>query len=218
VSDVDSFLRWRRGTENLRSPEEIRVLSEAPERGASRYLLAVQLVPEIKLVIEDLIISLATFSFNWCFIGGVTLGVYTRPRTTVDVDFLLLSDSSIHSVARALRSRFSRAGTFYLFTHNRTGVTLDIITPDRVEITKARALKILNTAIRQRYEGARQAVYKVASLEGLIASKVARFLSQDRADIDSLLAAQGLPDMRDWDLTPIEQEHLKQCWERVQRS
>jgi hypothetical protein len=157
-------------------------------------------VPEIKVALTAFARALAGFNVPWVLIGGVSLGAYTRPRTTLDADVALLSDASIEDMVSFLTLSFRR-NRAHAFTHKATGVEIELVTPGLIEKSPELIAKILATAENDSLGGS---PIKVASLEGMIASKLARATRQDQADIESLVRAQGAPSLAGWPLNSRE--------------
>lgn len=138
----------------------------------SRTLVESILIPEVAKAILDWQTEVPNVGV---LIGGLALSYYIKPRSTVDGDFLFLTDSEIpQSIEKFKRSRPSA------FLHKETHVEIEVLTPSKINMSSELAQKIIETAIQQNG-------IKVASREGLIASKLARFKLQDRTDISELL-------------------------------
>ncbi len=111
-------------------------------------------------------------------IGGLALSYYVKPRYTEDVDVLYLSETDIPE--EVLGFRKSR---LHAFEHHKTGVEIEVITPQHVKLPVEIAGKIIATAVEE--DG-----FKIASPSGLVVAKLFRYNAQDRADIINLLKSE----------------------------
>jgi predicted nucleotidyltransferase len=134
------------------------------------------------------------------FIGGVAVAFAGRPRTTRDVDLVvLLGDHSWDSFLRAAAgsgfvpripgaAAFARRSRVFLLRHERSGVDVDI---------SAGALPFEEETIRR----AREVIFgrgkiRVATPEDLIVMKLVASRPRDIADVEEMIAANPNLDRR----------------------
>ena len=132
--------------------------------------------------------------FDGVLIGGIALSLRTRPRMTMDVDFLFRANYLIPDEVVGFKR--SRKGAFQ---DNKDHVEIEVIAPETVNLPKALVDRVYSTSTRS--EGLR-----VASVEGLIALKlhsaeVPKRRHQDSADLQSLIKSHPDVDMGDWTLS-----------------
>lgn len=146
------------------------------------------LVPEVKYAL-DAWVKAFKGKVPGILIGGLALGLYVRPRTTTDVDLLFLEESDIPDEAPGFKRIRNGA-----FQNNKDHVELEVITPERVKVSKELFRKVIETSVKHS-NGLR-----VASLEGLVCLKVSAALNtpkrarQDLADAFALLTAKTTAD------------------------
>ena len=145
------------------------------------------MVPEVLQALRDF----AASKIGGVVIGGLSIGVHARPRTTMDVDvlFLCLPVDIRSKVLDKFKMRRDHA-----LTHKATGV--------EVEVLDARFLNLPDQLVNMVIDTAHHDPIGllVASVEGIIALKLQRGTPQDRADIFALISAQGVRDMSEWPL------------------
>jgi hypothetical protein len=133
-------------------------------------------------------------------IGGLALGFYTKPRTTTDID-LLMNSTDVDTPEGFKRSRE------HALIDKITHVELELVTPKLIKIPQALADKVFQTAVAHYHAGK---IYKVASLEGMIALKLWSADTQhrrraDEGDVVNLLRTNNhtvWEDMAGWPLEP----------------
>lgn len=130
------------------------------------------LVPEVKKAFND---WFKNSPEPGIVIGGLVLGVYSRPRTTTDIDLLFVSDNKIPTKVHGFKKIRDHS-----FEHIQTGVEIEVLTPEYLKLSKALYDKILETS--KEFDG-----IKVPSEEGLIALKMIRYNRRDLSDIESVL-------------------------------
>jgi hypothetical protein len=79
------------------------------------------------------------------------------------------------------------------FEHKQTGVEIEVLTPEYINMEKSVAEAIVKTAIEK--DGVR-----IASVAGLIVLKLKRFSRQDQADIESLIKFKPDVSLGEFDL------------------
>lgn len=144
-------------------------------------------------------------------IGGVARGAWAVPRATADVDVLVDRDDATEIVAHAAagglvaipeeveRLRSSGMTRLRLPDHLHGDVRLDVVAADhpyyRRVIDRSRRVTVFGHEVR------------VASPEDVVLLKVLADRSQDRADVDAIVAAQG--EALDLDLIAREAAELE---------
>jgi hypothetical protein len=140
---------------------------------------------------QKLIGALDERQIDYALCGGMAMAVYDRPRTTVDIDMLIISDSLDRVMAIATELDYTIRGLDMTFAkgaieirrvskiHNPTGhlLSLDflLVTPEIRQVWDSR--------IEADWEGG---TLSVVSRDGLISLKTLRGSPQDLADISAL--------------------------------
>lgn len=137
-----------------------------------RTLMESILVPEVAKAIDD---WKNNAHCKAVLIGGLALAYYTKPRFTTDADFLFMSAKEIPTSVSGFKRNRNLA-----FEHIETGVEIEVLTPESINMPLDLAQDISNTAIEK--DG-----FVIASREGLIAAKLLRFKLQDQSDIEALM-------------------------------
>jgi hypothetical protein len=135
-------------------------------------------------------------------IGGAATGYYTKPRMTMDVDFLCMSTDEVP----ASMPQFKKNRT-HAYIHNKTHVEVEIITPAHINISHELASKVIDTANES--DG-----IKIASPSGIVALKLQRMARYDEGDIWSLIET-GLVDLTEWPLADHQIEIYNNILEKV---
>jgi len=156
-----------------------------------RTLIESIIAPEVEAAVKDWIKGGA----HGVLIGGLALSFHGRPRYTQNIDILSTSDVP-HSIPGFKKHRE------HAFGHQRTGVEIEVLKPEHIKMLPMMAQHITNTAIE--VNGA-----KVASPEGLVASKLHRFSLQDKADIHHLVHSGKANKEKLWGGFPLTDEHKK---------
>lgn len=113
-------------------------------------------------------------SDNYVLIGGYALSYYTKPRYTEDIDLIFISYDEIPKMVFGFRRNRAHA-----FEHIKTGVEVELLTPNHINKNESFFRTIFNVSIES--DGMR-----VASPESLIALKLGRFSNDDKDDIIKL--------------------------------
>jgi hypothetical protein len=121
-------------------------------------------------------------------IGGCAFAYYGRPRATMDVDCLFLSESSIPNQVNGFKRIRDHS-----FQHIETHVEIEVLSPEYLQIPAELVKKVFDTC--KLSNG-----IKVASPSGLVALKLQRNSYQDKSDIDNLCKL-GLVDLTNWPLS-----------------
>jgi predicted nucleotidyltransferase len=112
---------------------------------------------------------------KYLIIGGIALSYYIKPRYTEDLDLIFLSYDDIpDSVYKFRRNRN------HSFEHIRTGVEVELLTPEHINKGVEFFEVIFQNSIIS--DG-----IKIASPESLIALKLKRFNNRDKSDIIELV-------------------------------
>ncbi|MGH9871822.1 MAG: nucleotidyl transferase AbiEii/AbiGii toxin family protein [Pyrinomonadaceae bacterium] len=135
--------------------------------------------------------ALDEHKIDYALCGGLALAVYDRPRATVDIDLLIISESldqvleiakTLDYTIRGLDMTFAKGGIEIRRVskiHSQTGQVLSLdlllVTPEIRQVWDSR--------VAADWEGGR---FFVVSREGLISLKMMRGSPQDLADIVAL--------------------------------
>jgi hypothetical protein len=140
---------------------------------------------------RKLIAALDEHQIDYALCGGIAMAIYDRPRATVDIDLLILSESldvvieiatAFGYTIRSLEMTFSngaieirRVSKIDSDTGHVLSLDLLLVTPEISDVWDSR--------VQADWEGGR--LY-VVSREGLISLKSMRGSAQDKADISAL--------------------------------
>lgn len=116
-------------------------------------------------------------------IGGLALSYYVKPRATMDCDFLFLSADQLPYASTNFKRHRNGA-----FLHKPTHVEIETVVPSNINMNPVLAKQIVDSAVSH-------GNVKIASIGGLIVSKLIRFSLQDRADINALLQICSNPSL-----------------------
>ena len=111
---------------------------------------------------------------NYVLIGGLCMSYYLKPRYTEDVDLIFISESEVPKNVYKFRKNRPHS-----FEHIKTGVEVEIITPNHIDSNSDFFKVIFDNSIIS--DGIR-----IASPESLIALKLGRFNDTDQLDIKNL--------------------------------
>jgi hypothetical protein len=139
-----------------------------------------------------LVAALDKHQIEYALCGGIAMAIYDRPRTTVDIDLLILDNSLDRVIAIAAELDYTIRGLDMAFASDaiqirrvskidkETGIVLSLdmllVTPEIRHIWDSR--------VRADWEGGK---LSVVSLEGLIDLKRMGARLQDLADISALV-------------------------------
>ena len=185
-------------------------LMELAQASAVSSLKHCALVPEVGHALAAWIRATQRLPESGVLIGGLALSFYRRPRATLDVDILFLSDNDIPAAVEGFKRHRPKA-----FQERETHVEIETCTPASFHLPVEVARKVVETA--HEYDG-----FKVASREGLIALKLYGALNprrelQDLADVTAMCeSATHRPDMTGWHLTPAQVALFDDCYRRSQ--
>lgn len=141
--------------------------------------------------VSDIVVAFERRKAKYALIGGLAVGLRSRPRSTKDADFIVqVSALSLPSLLEDLTKvgfeidlipTIQRWSTDKLIVFYRGRVRIDWIQP----ITPLYG-NVLNSAERKNWE---DGTLQVATTEGLILTKLLSFRPQDQVDIESLISA-----------------------------
>lgn len=152
---------------NYRNIEKMNSINDG-----TRSLLESVVSNEIVLALQD---WTDNNTIDCVLIGGLALSYYVKPRTTMDVDILFLSDNDISQNVFGFKRTREHA-----FQHNKTHVKVEVLSPEFLKISHELAQVVFDTSIMSDN-------IKIASISGIIALKLSRFSRQDQADIEALI-------------------------------
>lgn len=146
----------------------------------TRTLVESVVVPEIISAIKD-------WKGSGVLVGGLALSFYAKPRYTMDIDILFLSDKEIPPQIPGFKRTRDHA-----FQHNKTHVEVEVLSPSFLHLPPDLIKQVVDTS---KDVGG----MKIASRSGLVALKLQRNSRQDQADIEQLIQSG------DVDLAPYAQ-------------
>lgn len=127
-------------------------------------------------------------SRSWALCGGLAVGYHSRPRGTDDIDILVPSDHECLAIVGDCSKLFSRVSD-HVMSHRKTGVGIDMVTPEWVNVPSEVVLQVLSDVETAIIDGVR---IPIVSKTGMVALKLYRATYQDLADIQSLMAGGTL--------------------------
>ena len=145
-------------------------------------------------LIEELSSLVATFDqhqIDYALCGGIAMAIYDRPRTTIDIDLLIVADSLTQVIEIAKALEYTVRGLDMTFANDaieirrvskidaETGILLSL---DLLLVTP-QIQHIWDSRVQANWEGGK---LSVVSREGLIALKKLSGRLQDLADISAL--------------------------------
>lgn len=148
----------------------------------SRPLLESIVAPEVNLALSDWIKNSGS---KGVLIGGLAYSYYAKPRATMDVDILFLSNQEIPSYVHGFKKTRE-----YAFLHKKTHVEIEVLEPSFLKISTGLVQKVIQTAVKSNN-------MNIASKSGLVALKLARGSRKDQGDIEGLIETRGV------DITPF---------------
>ena len=141
--------------------------------------------------LRKLIAALDEQQIDYALCGGLAMAVYDRPRATVDIDLLILSESLDVVILIATKLGYEIRGLDMTFSHGE----IEIRRVSKIDKNSGQALSLdlllVTPPIQDVWNSRVEAVWEdgtlsVVSIAGLIALKTLRHSLQDLADIDSL--------------------------------
>lgn len=154
------------------------------DENLTRNLFESVVVPEIVAAIRDWI---GSTDVPGVLIGGLALSFYVKPRQTMDIDVLYVTDEQIPDSIPG----FKRVRP-HSFQHNKTHVEVKVLSASFLDVPQGLVQQVSKDAVES-------SGMRIASKSGLVALKLQRGRRQDQADIEQLIASGGV------DLTPYEQ-------------
>jgi len=156
----------------------------------TRTLVESIAIPEVAKALRDFEMGVGD---NCVLVGGCALCYYTRPRMTTDIDVLFLKSADIPTTINKFKHN-----RLHAFEHRQTGVEVEVLTPEHINLPKDIAEKVFSTAILANG-------LKIASPTGLVAMKLQRLKFNDIGDIIGLIET-GRVDLTGW---PISEKNIK---------
>lgn len=172
MNNKDSTMRIKSIIERLNAPNDQQL---------SRPLFESIVAPEVTSALAKWI---GSTKIPGVLIGGLALSFYVKPRYTMDVDVLYVTDQEIPTNIPGFKK--IRPHTFQ---HNDTHVEVEVLSADFLHLPIDLINKVIKTAVVSNG-------MKIASKSGLVALKLQRGKLQDQADIVNLIATGGV------DITP----------------
>lgn len=164
---------------------------------SSNHLFDRMMVPQVK---EALKAWIKATTNHGMLVGGLVVGVYSRPRMTMDVDIIFKDDSEIPVTVTGFKRIREHA-----FEHKKTGVEVKVLSPKYLSIPTAMYERVKETAILK------EDIW-VPSIASIIALKMMRASFRDLGDIEYLLLDN--PNA----IFDISGYHVpKEKWERVKQ-
>jgi len=137
----------------------------------------------------------------WILIGGIAVGFHSKPRGTQDIDVIVAGEEDINKLKNSLKSfKHNRS---HAFEHKKTGVEVEVLTADFLNINTQIAEKALTSSVKQTIHGIQ---IPVADSAGLIALKLERGERQDLADIEGMLKKDISIDLSEYSLSEDQKE------------
>lgn len=167
----------------MRLKSIIQRLNEPNDDNLSRPLLESIVAPEVTVALRNWI---GSADIPGVLIGGLALSFYVKPRQTMDVDVLYVTDQEIPETI----PRFKKVRP-HTFQHNQTHVKVEVLSANFLKISEQLVKKVIETSVESNG-------MKIASKSGLVALKLQRGKLQDQADIVALIQTGGV------DLTPFQ--------------
>lgn len=134
-------------------------------------------------------------------IGGIAVSMYSRARSTEDIDILYREESDVPDNLTGFRKFRAHS-----FRHNQTHVEVETLTPDFLRIPKSIVNQVFDTAVQV-------GTLRVASVEGIIALKLVSTRHKDLSDVITLLQHNPNIDMSSWNLDMLMQDKLDRARE-----
>jgi hypothetical protein len=156
-------------------------------------ILESAIVSEVKNALHSWI---KNSSSKGVLIGGLALSFYSKPRYTQDIDVMFLSNEEVPTNVYSFKRHRKSA-----FEHKKTGVKIELLTPETVNIKRELVKEVIRTATS--HNG-----INVASVEGLITLKLQRNSYKDKGDIETLLQSNKNANMESWK-TYLTDDQLK---------
>lgn len=129
-------------------------------------------VPEITAAIRDWI---GSADVPGVLIGGLAVSFYARPRSTMNVEVLYVTDEQIPDSIPGFKRIRS-----HTFQHNETHVEVEVLSSNFLGVSKGLVQEVVKNAVESNG-------MKIASNSGLVALKLHRGGLTDQADIEQLI-------------------------------
>ena len=140
---------------------------------------------------RKLISALDEHQIDYALCGGIAMAIYDRPRATVDIDLLILSESLDGVIAIATGFGYTIRGMEMSFSNGAVEIRRVSKIDSETGHVLSLDLLLVTPEIRQVWDSRVQADWEggtlsVVSREGLIRLKNMRGSAQDHADISAL--------------------------------
>jgi len=141
---------------------------------------------------RQLVGALDEQAVDYAICGGMAMAIYDRPRATVDIDLLILSESLERVIAIATALDYTIRGMDMTFANGAIEIrrvskidseTGHVLSLDMLLVTPE-IRQVWNSRVQANWEGGK---LTVVSRKGLIALKKIRGSAQDLADISALM-------------------------------
>jgi len=140
-------------------------------------------MPKLYDELRNLINELDTNEIEYALCGGLAMAIHGRPRTTVDIDILILADSLDRVVRIAEDLGYTIRGPIRIRRVSKIDqATRFVLSLDMILVTDA-IRDVWEARVKAKLEGGK---LSVVSKEGLIALKKMSGRPQDIADIAAL--------------------------------
>jgi hypothetical protein len=140
---------------------------------------------------------------NCAVIGGLSVGKYTQPRSTVDIDLLTISEEEISDIEKEIKSKFRKIRD-HAFEHKVTGVEVEILTPEFLKINKDLVYDAIKNSIDDNGINVVNPKYLIALKLSRAADKTNIKSHMDKFDIIGLLQKYGKIDISNLNLKQKE--------------
>src|SRR4051812_44214375 len=107
--------------------ERVSLLKEGPPEGTCKPISQSIVSPEVTRALRVFALKMAASNMPWAVVGGLSVGVYARPRTTIDVNVVVSDEATIVSLETILAPEFKHHRPL-AFEHRETGVEVEIVT------------------------------------------------------------------------------------------
>ena len=149
-----------------------RILSE------TRTIYDVVLVSSVEAALDD---WMKNCRLPGLLLGGCALGLYARPRVTLDVDLLYYSEADIPVRVEGFKKIRPHA-----FEHLKTGVEVEVLSPSFLKLPPEVLDYLSSTSVQS-------GNVRVVSLKGLVLAKLSRASRRDQGDIEDVIKVNKTP-------------------------
>jgi len=141
---------------------------------------------------RQLIAAIDRQQIDYALCGGLAMAVYDRPRATVDIDLLILSESLDRVMAIATTLGYTIKGLEMTFSSGAIEIRRVSKIDSETGYVLSLDLLLVTPEIRQVWDSRAQVDWEggqlsVVSRDGLVSLKSRRGSAQDQADISALM-------------------------------